>query len=93
MDTTERSLQMRLASHLSWANTNDRTKRTAPGRRAADDRFAKQVDPNNELPAEVRALRADSARRAFFAAIALKSHQSRKAKKKVAAPQGTTNGK
>ena len=36
-----RSLRHAMAAHESWAQTQDRTARTAPGRRAADARFLK----------------------------------------------------
>jgi hypothetical protein len=56
----QRSLRARIAAHASWANTSDRSARTAAARRAALDRFERQVDPNGALPAEERALRAAS---------------------------------
>lgn len=40
-----RALQARLGAYESWARTSDRAARTAPARRAALDRFARQVDP------------------------------------------------
>ncbi len=42
---SERSLRARMAAHASWANTSDRRARTAAGRKAAIDRFERQVDP------------------------------------------------
>jgi hypothetical protein len=48
----QRSLRARIAAHASWANTSDRSARTAAARKAALDKFERQVDPDNVLPAE-----------------------------------------
>jgi len=74
----ELSLRGRVAAHASWANTPDPTARTAPGRKAFNDRFEKQVDPDGVLAAEERARRASSARKAYFSALALKSSTARR---------------
>lgn len=76
-----RSLQARRAAHLSWANTANRTARTAAGLKAArtamDARFERQVDPDGVLPAAERRQRAANARKAYFIGLALKSAQAR----------------
>jgi len=77
-NSAERQLLARLASHQSWANTQNRTARTAPARDAFLARFEDQVDPRRELTPEERAKRATSARRAYFIGLALKSAQSRR---------------
>ncbi|WP_395728950.1 hypothetical protein [Nakamurella sp.] len=74
----ERTLRARAAAHDSWANTNDRTARTAAGREAADRRFLDQVDPNRVLPKAERERRALHARKAFYAKLALKSARARR---------------
>jgi len=74
----DRAMIARIASHSSWAKTHDRTARTAPARAAFLDRFERQVDPDGKLPPEERAQRADSARRAYFARLALKSARARR---------------
>lgn len=63
----------RIGAHLSWANTEDRSKRTAPGRAALDAKFLALAggDP----------VRAAHLRKAHFQALALKSAQARRAKK------------
>lgn len=73
----QRSLRARLAAHTSWANTADRAARTAAARKAADERFARQVDPDGTLPPQERAERAENARRAYFTALALRSTRAR----------------
>lgn len=68
--TSERRLAASMAAHASWGNTEDRAKRTAPARRALDDKFLAQAggDPK----------RAESLRRAYFQRLALKSAQARR---------------
>ncbi|OBH22495.1 hypothetical protein A9X03_15390 [Mycobacterium sp. E1715] len=66
------SLQHSMASDVSWANTIDRTARTAPARRAADARFLALADGDVK--------RAESLRRAHFKRMALKSIAVRQAK-------------
>ncbi|NEK56881.1 hypothetical protein GCU56_03220 [Geodermatophilus sabuli] len=70
----------RLAAHQSWANTADRSARTAPARRAMLDRFENQVDPDGVLSPAERARRAGHARKAYFTRLALRSAQARRRK-------------
>ena len=69
----ERELRARLAAHESWANTSDRTARTAAGRAALDQKFLDQADGDP--------VRAASMRKAYYARLALKSAQARRAKR------------
>jgi membrane-bound lytic murein transglycosylase B len=80
-----RSLRGSIAAHTSWANTTDRTARTAKARQAALDRFERQVDPEGVLRPEDRAKRAESARRAFYQQMAYKSAKVRQGRKASAA--------
>jgi hypothetical protein len=77
----QRSLRARLAAHTSWANTTNRAARTAAARQAALDRFERQVDPDGVLPPHERAVRAAHARKAYFARLALRSAQARRARR------------
>jgi hypothetical protein len=74
----ERSLRAQIAAHESWANTEDRTARTANARKAMLDKFERQVDPNNELSPAERAKRAEHLRKAHFKRLALKSARARR---------------
>lgn len=74
----ERTLQAQLAVHTSWANTSDRAARTAKARNAFLNQFERQVDPNGELAPEVRAQRAEHARKAHFKRLALQSAKARR---------------
>lgn len=70
MTETERRLAAAIAAHESWAATEDRSARTAPARRALEQKFldAAGGDPK----------RAESLRRAHYKRLALKSAQSRR---------------
>ncbi|UQE74636.1 hypothetical protein MYK68_18275 [Gordonia sp. PP30] len=81
---TERALRAEIAAHESWARTPDRAARTAPARKAALDRFEKQVDPDGTLPPAERARRAEHARKAYFKRLALKSAQARRKSREFA---------
>jgi hypothetical protein len=75
MTPSEASLRGRLAAHTRWSREDDRTAATAKARAAALSRFERQVDPDGRLEPAERARRAESARKAFFAAMALKRHR------------------
>lgn len=70
VSASERQLAASIAAHESWAATPDRSARTAPARRALDQKFLEQAggDPK----------RAESLRSAYFKRLALKSAQSRR---------------
>ena len=67
------SMLGRIGAHTSWANTIDRTARTAPARAALEQKFL-------DL-AEGDPVRANHLRKAHFQRLALKSAQARRAKK------------
>lgn len=79
--TVDRSSIARLGAHSRWAQEGDRSAATQPARDGFMRRFEDQVDPDRVLPAEERAKRAESARRAHFQRLALKSAQARRAKR------------
>lgn len=76
----ERSLRGRMAVHRSWANTSNRTARTAPGRQAFEARFEREVDPDGLLPLGERRRRAEDARRAYFANLSRQAAAARRKK-------------
>jgi hypothetical protein len=75
---SERILRSRIGAHASWAGTADRSARTAPARKALNDKFDREVDPDGQLTPAERARRAESARKAYFTRLALKSAQARR---------------
>lgn len=83
MNTSERTMQLRLAAHKSWANTPDRRARTAAARRASHHtRFiAKARELHPDGTEEQIAAAAESLRKAFYAELALKSAQARRLKR------------
>lgn len=74
----ERKLRASIASHESWAQTGDRSARTAPARQALSAKFEDLVDPDRVLAPEERARRAESARQAHYKRLALKSAKARR---------------
>lgn len=76
----ERSQHARAAQLIRWAHTEDWAAATAPARAAFLSRFERQVDPDGRLAPEVRARRAEAARRAYFIRLSLKGAQARRAK-------------
>jgi hypothetical protein len=78
----DRTQIAKIAAHASWALTEDRSARTQAARDGLLARFERQVDPDGVLPLDERAKRAESARRAHYQRLALKSAQARRAKRK-----------
>ncbi|GAA4661319.1 hypothetical protein [Amycolatopsis dongchuanensis] len=69
----QRRLRAQIAAHASWANTDHRAARTAA---------AHKLDPDGVLSPGERALRAESARKAYFLALALRSAKASARRKK-----------
>lgn len=76
MNTT---LRARLAAHESWANTSDRSARTAPARQAARDRFIRLARERygDLAPAELQK-RAEHLRKAHYTRMAIASAEARR---------------
>ncbi len=76
---TERSLGSRIAAYTLHA-THDPHETTKAARHAFLARFEREVDPDRQLPAEVRRRRAEAARKAYFSRLALRSARARRAR-------------
>jgi hypothetical protein len=76
----ERSLRARLAAYAMHAQHDSRDT-SAPGRTAFLARFEADVDPDGRLDPEERRRRAEHARSAYFARLALASVAARRAKR------------
>lgn len=95
-DPADRKLSAQQAANSRWSKVPDRLAETAPGRRAAFERFEREVDPDGTLSPAERRKRAENARRAHMQRLALKSLQVRRRKAQQAkaaqtrddAPQG-----
>lgn len=85
-DPSDRKLSASIAANTRWAKEPDRRAATAPGRRAALQRFEDEVDPERKLPPKERARRADNALKAHMQRIALRSVQARRARRRRTAP-------
>jgi hypothetical protein len=74
---SERHLAAQIRAHQSWADTEDRTARTAKARAALDQKFLDQAggDP----------VRAEHLRKAHYLRLALKSAQARRKIKNLTA--------
>jgi len=65
---------------------------TRAAREARDKKFIDEVDPDRKLPVEERNRRVCAARKAYFADLALRSAQARRARKTDADESATNNG-
>ena len=65
-----------MAAHARWSK-NDPVEGTSAARAKFLERFVDEVDPERELPEKERLRRAESARRAYFTKLALKSSRAR----------------
>ena len=70
--TAAASLLGRLGAEISWANTTDRSARTAPARARFERKFLDEADGDP--------VRAAHLRKAYYARLALKSAQARRSK-------------
>jgi hypothetical protein len=70
MSESERRLAAQIAAHMSWANTSNRSARTAPARAARDTKFLEQAGGDPAKAAQLR--------KAYFKRLALKSAQARR---------------
>ena len=77
---TDRTQIAKLAAHTRWAHEEDRSAATRPAREGMQRKFERLVDPDGVLPPDELEKRVDSARRAHFQRLALKSAQARRRK-------------
>jgi hypothetical protein len=76
----ERSLRGRIGAYALHSQHDPRVT-TAPARAAFLDRFTREVDPDGVLPEAERQRRAEYARKAYFAGLALKSAKARRSRR------------
>ena len=81
LNTSERSMRMRIASYKSWAQTKDRSAR----KRSHHDRFIEQARELHPDGTEAQiAQAAEVLKSAHYRELALKSAQSRRIRKEMA---------
>ncbi len=83
LPASEKSLQARAAALSRWARETDRSRTAIAGFNALLARFAREVDPDEKLPEEVRAQRARALYRAHMLRLAAKSAATRRARKQA----------
>lgn len=71
------TMSAQIAAHESWAKTKNRSARTAAAREAMMAKFEKQVDPDGVLSDSARAQMAESAKKAHYRRLAMKSAKVR----------------
>lgn len=79
----DRRLIGRIGAHALHAKVKDEGAHTAPARTAFLNRFEREVDPDGTLSPDERARRIEHARKAYFAQLALKSAQARRANREA----------
>lgn len=80
----QRQMNGRIGALESWANTPDRSARTAPGTKASPasvEYWLPKVDPAGEMSAADREKAAENARRAHMLRLAQASAKARAARK------------
>lgn len=81
-DTDEMALRGRIGG-LTTAARHDPKVTTAKARQTFLSQFERQVDPDGVLPPEERQRRAEAAKRAHMARLALKSAQARRNRRRA----------
>ena len=71
----------RIGAYTRWARTDDRSAATWPARKALEDKFEWEVDPERKLTPTERAKRAEYARKAYYQRLAMKPVQARQRRK------------
>lgn len=80
LDSERAALLGRIGAHESHSR-HDSREITAAARAAFQQSFIDQVDPDRELPEAERLRRAEHARSAYYARLALKRHEARREEK------------
>ena len=75
-----KSLPHQYAANIRWAH-EDPTEQGIRMRAGLEERWPREVDPNNELPEAERLRRAAKARQAFYQRLAMASVKARQARK------------
>jgi hypothetical protein len=81
MTPEQRKMRASLAAHTRWAQETNRKEAMRPALDGMLAKFEREVDPQGVLDPAERAMRAESAKKAYFKALQLKSSRSRGKKK------------
>jgi hypothetical protein len=74
----DRSLVAQIAAAERWGRTPDRTAATAPARAGLRAKYAREVDPDNQLDDAERERRVDSLMRAHMLRMSLAAKNARR---------------
>lgn len=87
MNTPERSMRMRIASYKSWANTADRSARTAAARKSSHhDRFVRQAREKHPAATDEQVeAAAEALKSAYYRELATRSAATRRIKSEMKA--------
>ncbi len=77
MTPEQRVLRAKIAAHVRWSR-QDPVEGTSSARAAFLERFEREVDPDQVLPPDERARRAEHARKAHFSRLAMASARARR---------------
>lgn len=80
MTPAQKSLHARMAAHVRWSGAEDPQQATAAARAKGPGQLAyweRKVDPDDSLPQGERTRRAEHAKKAHFARLAIASAQAR----------------
>lgn len=72
------STRHQIAALESWAQTTDRTARTAPAREGLQAKFEREVDPDGVMDPVTKAKAVEAHRRAYYLRLAQASAASRR---------------
>lgn len=87
LSPSEAALRGRIGAYSLHA-THDPRETTRAAREKFLSRFLDEVDPDRQLPDDERLRRAESARKAYFARLALKSARSRSVRRASSGSKG-----
>lgn len=73
------STRHQIAAFESWAQTTDRTARTAAAREGLQAKFEREVDPDGVMDPVTKAKAVEAHRKAYYLRLAQLSAQARKA--------------
>lgn len=78
LSAEHRSLRAKIAAAERWGRTDDRTAATAPARAGLRAKFAREIDPDESLPAAELERRVDSLMRAHMLRMSLAAKTARR---------------
>lgn len=90
----ERVFHARIAAHIRWGHTRvaDRSAATAPARKAFNDRFLNEADPDGVMPIHEAEKLAENLKKAYYGQLGRESARSRRKKRENARSKPQPSG-